>query len=294
MNESQLQTFMTVAEYKSYSKAAIILNVTQPTVTSRIKTLEENLGCSLFTRIGHDILLTEEGKRFIDYAHNILSYMDYSKEIANAHKDPGIKVGFTPGYSYSFIIELLKTIQSIKNVDIKVIEGHDSVSLNDRVLAGDIDLIFTREIVSNNPDITSEYLFDNNLVCVLPSDHRLCDKPVLCTQDLKNETIISFKRNSVLWSQIDKQLIGAQNITRIDVENNEMLLKAVSNGIGIGIIPELGTDDRYKTNVSIKHITEIDNISNKVYVHYRESSKMKDLAKKIIYAIINHKYSEVY
>ncbi|WP_010529964.1 hypothetical protein [Lentibacillus jeotgali] len=73
-----------------------------------------------------------------------------------------------------------------------------------------------------------------------------------------------------------------------------MLLKAVANGIGIGIIPELGIDERYTMNVSVSHITEIDNIHNKVYVQYRESSRVKDIAQKIIYAIINHKYSEAY
>ena len=61
MNESQLETFLTVAEYKSFSKAADILGVTQPTVTSRIKTLENILEYDLFTRDGHEITLTKEG-----------------------------------------------------------------------------------------------------------------------------------------------------------------------------------------------------------------------------------------
>jgi DNA-binding transcriptional LysR family regulator len=294
MNESQLQTFLNVAKYKSYSKAAVVLNVTQPTVTSRIKALEEILECELFTRTGHEIFLTKEGYLFFDYAKNILIYMDHSKEVPNMVKDPIIKVGFSPGYSYSFITELLLTIQSIRNIDIQIIEGYDSVSLNEGALSGDIDLIFTREILSNNPDFTSEYLFDNNLVCVLPRNHSLYDKQTLCAKDLEEETLISYKRNSALWNLIDKKLIGAHNKTRVDVANNEMLLKAVASGVGIGIIPELGIDRRYEADISVRHITEVDTISNKVYVQYRENSQMKHIAKKIIYAIINHKYSEVY
>ncbi|SFD39423.1 DNA-binding transcriptional regulator, LysR family [Lentibacillus persicus] len=293
MNESQLVTFLTVAQYKSYSKAAIMLEVTQPTITSRIKTLEEILDCSLFERNGHEIILTREGELFTDYAHNILSYMDYSREIPKMLKNPSIKIGFTPGYSYSFITEVLKTIQAVKDIDIQIIEGHDSVSLNERALAGEIDLIFTREILTNTPDITSEYLFDNNLVCVLPSDHRLSNKHILSTSDLKGETVLSYKRNSTLWRMIDKQLLGAKNITRVDVDNNEMLLKAVEDGIGIGIIPRLGIDNYCKPEIAVRKITEIDNIPNKVYVQYRETSQMKGIAKKVIYAIINHRYSAV-
>ncbi|WP_156288946.1 LysR family transcriptional regulator [Oceanobacillus salinisoli] len=293
MNEDQLQTFLTVAEYKSYSKAAVVLNVTQPTITSRIKALEDILQCNLFKRVGHEIFLTKEGNMFIEYAKNILIYMRHSKEIANMVKDPNIKVGFSPGYSYSFIVELLKTIKSIGEIDIQVLEGYDSVSLNEMILAGEVDLVFTRDVLSNNQDILSEYLFDNNLVIVLPRTHPLCQKSHLQLEDLNGETIISYRRKSALWKLIDQKLIRVANAIRIDVDNNEMLMQAVSNGIGIGIIPELGLDNRYKSYIEARSIEEVYNIPNKVYVQYRKSSQIKDFAKKIIYAIINHKYTAV-
>ncbi|WP_085505231.1 LysR family transcriptional regulator [Thalassobacillus devorans] len=292
MNECQLNTFLTIVKYKSYSKAAEVLDVTQPTVTSRIKALEEILQCQLFKRIGHEIYLTEEGNLFIEYAKNILLYINHSKEIPNMVKDPIIKVGFSPGYSHSFIVELLKTIKSIGDIDVQVIEGFDSVSLNERALSGEVDLIFTRNALSNNHDITSEYLFENNLVVVLPKEHALCQRESLGVKDLSGETIISYRRNSTLWNLIDKQLNGAQNITRMDVDNNEMLLNAVANEIGIGIIPKLGVDRRYESEVEVREIDEIYNIPNHVYVQFRNNSRIESLAKKIIYSIINHKYTE--
>ncbi|WP_028782162.1 LysR family transcriptional regulator [Thalassobacillus devorans] len=293
MNESQLHTFLTVVQHRSYSKAAEDLKVTQPTVTSRIKALEDILQCQLFKRIGHEIFLTEEANLFIEYAKNILIYINHSKEIPNMVKDPIIKVGFSPGYSHSFIVELLKTIKSLGDIDVQVIEGYDSVSLNERALSGEVDLIFTRNVLANNPDITSEYLFDNNLVVVLPKNHPLCQKQSLLVKDLSGETIISYRRNSTLWNLIDKQLIGAQNITRMDVDNNEMLLNAVANDIGIGIIPKLGIDKRYDAEVEVREIDEIYSIPNEVYVQFRNNSRIESLAKKIIYSIINHKYTEV-
>jgi DNA-binding transcriptional LysR family regulator len=291
MNESQLETFLTVSEYKSYSKAADALNVTQPTVTSRIKSLEDILKCELFTRTGHEISLTEEGIIFTEYAKNILININHSKEIKNMVKAPVIKVGFSPGYSYSFIIELLKAVKSIGNIDVQVADGYDSVSLNEKVLLGEVDLVFTRDMLPNSPYITSEYLFDNNLVVVLPIDHQLCKKHPLTIEDLNGETILSYKRNSELWKSIDHKLISAHDITRIEVENNEMLLNAVANELGIGIIPELGIDKKYKSSIVIKKIKTLTNIQNKVYVQYRINSQIEKLAKKIIYSVINHKYS---
>lgn len=293
MNESQLQSFLSVAKYRSYSKAAKVLNVTQPTITSRIKALENILGCNLFKRIGHEIFLTEEGNIFINYAKNISIYMNHSKEIVNMIKEPTIKVGFSPSYSYSFIVEVLKTIKLAGNVDIEVIEGHDSVSLNEMALAGEVDLIFTREALPASHDIISEYLFDNPLVVVIPKRHRLNKKQCLLLNDLNGETIISFRRNSPLWELVDQHLIGIQNVTRIDLDNNEMLIQAVANGIGIGITPKLTIDQKYKQHkVKIHEIKEISNIPNKVYVQYRENPRTRSLTKKIIYSIINYRYTQ--
>lgn len=293
MNDSQLQSFLSVAKYRSYSKAAEVLNVTQPTITSRIKALENILGCNLFKRIGHEIFLTEEAKLFISYAKNILIYMNHSKEIVNMIKEPTIKVGFSPSYSYSFIVEILKTVKLAGNVNIEVIEGYDSVSLNEMALAGEVDLIFTREALPARHDIISEYLFDNPLVVVIPKNHRLNKKKYLLLNDLNGETIISFRRNSPLWELIDQHLIGVQNLTRIDLDNNEMLIQAVANGIGIGITPILTIDQKYRQHkVKIYEIKEIYNIPNKVYVQYRENPRIKSLTKKIVYSIINYRYTQ--
>lgn len=292
MNESQLQSFLAVAKFKSYSKAAQKLNVTQPTITSRIKTLENILKCKLFKRVGHEIFLTKEGELFLNYAKNIAIYMNHSKEIVNMIKEPTIKVGFAPSYSYSFIVEVLKTVKLSGNVNIEVIEGYDSISLNKMALAGEVDLIFTREALPARHDIISEYLFDNPLVVVIPKQHPLNQKKRLRLNDLNGETIISFRRNSPLWKLIDQHLIGVKNITRIDLDNNEMLIQAVANGIGIGITPKLTIDHNCKFNkLEIHEIKEISSIPNKVYVQYRENPRIKTLTKKIIYSIINYRYS---
>ncbi|MFB4213969.1 LysR substrate-binding domain-containing protein [Shouchella sp. JSM 1781072] len=293
MNEYQLITFLAIVDYKSYSKAAKYLNVTQPTVTSRIKALEDILCCELFQRNGHEVFLTRQGDLFKDYAKNILIYMKQSKEITNLTKDPVIRVGFSPGYSYSFIVELLKTIKSIGKIDIQVIEGYDSVNLNERVLAGEIDLIFARNVLSENSDIESEFLFSNELVLVLPTTHPLTSYDQLSLHHLHKETIISFRRNTALWQLIDQKLLSVNELTRIDVDNNEMLLKAVSHNIGIGIIPKLGIDENYHLKTTTRKVAELTAIPNSVYVQYRKTPQIKHLAKKIIYSIINHKYSQI-
>ena len=62
MDNSQLETFLSVIKHQNYSKAAQFLNVTQPTVTARIKNLENELNCKLFNRDWKNVSLSNEGK----------------------------------------------------------------------------------------------------------------------------------------------------------------------------------------------------------------------------------------
>ncbi|MCG7336598.1 LysR family transcriptional regulator [Sporosarcina sp. ACRSM] len=288
MDKTQLETFLTIAKHKSYSKAATLLNVTQPTITARIKNLENELSCPLFIKVGRDTVLSKEGTVFFEYATNILTYMNHSKEVAKYTKYPEIRIGFSPGYSYSFITELLDAVISIDNLNITIMEGLDSCNLNEQIMAGDLDLVFTRNIQSHRPEIAAEYLFDNKLVAVLGQKHPLTKKKFLTPHDLQNETLISYRRNSNLWKEIDQRLIGISNIKRLEVDNNEMLKTIAESGLGIGITPSLGINKSNESDLVIKDIQEIGNIPNRVYVQYRKNSIIASPIKKIIYSIINH------
>lgn len=78
MDTHQLKAFVAVAEEESVSRAADRLFLTQPAVTRRLQTLEEQLGQPLFDRIGRRLLLTEAGKCLLPYARQILGLMDSS------------------------------------------------------------------------------------------------------------------------------------------------------------------------------------------------------------------------
>lgn len=288
MDQVQLETFITIAQEKSYSKAAAILNVTQPTVTARIKNLEGELYCELFKRIGREIMLTDEGHVFLEYANSILTYMNHSKEVTKSAKFPIIRIGFTPGYSYDFITKVIQTVTDLGDLGITVVEGDDSVKLNEQIQAGDFDVVFTRNVLSYKPEITSEYLFDNRLVGIVGKDHPFAKKEMLTLADFTDETLIGYRRNTQLWTEIEQQLIGIPNVKRIEVGNNEMLKNVVGTGLGIGITPFLGINSKIDTNVVIKDIEGINKIQNKVYVQYRNSSLIAQPIKQIIYSIINH------
>ena len=90
---------------------------------------------------------------------------------------------------------------------------------------------------------------------MLGHTHPLAKKEFLTPKDLQNQTLISYRRNSSLWREINQRLIGIPDIKRIDVDNNEMLKTIVEGGLGIGITPALGIKKSNEMKLIIKDIT---------------------------------------
>jgi LysR family transcriptional regulator, regulator of the ytmI operon len=288
----QLETFFTVIEHKNFSKAAEILNVTQPTVSARIKNLEYELDCCLFEKDKKNITLSKEGEVFFHYAKNILLNMNHAKEATKNIKFHRIKVGFSPGFSYSFITQLITSILSIENIEVSIYEGRDSHVLNEQILSGEMDIVFTRNITSHKPYIVSEFLFDDNLVLICGKEHRLAKVDNILPEDLSGETLICYQRHTPIWAEIEHQLIGVKNIKRVEVGNNEMVKSVVSQGLGVGITAYIGIDESEKSILVVKDIDKIRTIPNKVFVQYRKNSLIEKPIKKIIYSVINHELGQ--
>ncbi|WP_256200845.1 LysR family transcriptional regulator [Virgibacillus halodenitrificans] len=102
MNYERLKTFIAVAEKKSFSEAARILFVTQPTITSQIKALEEELNTKLFERTTKKVKMTQSAKILLQHAKEIVRLSDLAKkEIQDIEEttygELGIGCSFTIG-----------------------------------------------------------------------------------------------------------------------------------------------------------------------------------------------------
>ena len=97
MEFREISTFLQVAQYQSFSKAARHLGYSQAAVTIQIKQLEQELGVHLFDRIGKQISLTHQGQVFYQYAVSIRNELEQAK---NAVSDPSTLSGkLCPGSS---------------------------------------------------------------------------------------------------------------------------------------------------------------------------------------------------
>ncbi|MCA1932480.1 MAG: LysR family transcriptional regulator, partial [Calditerrivibrio sp.] len=80
MDFKQIEAFVYVAKYKSFSRAAEKMLLSQPTISTHINTLEEELNIKLFDRLSREVILTDAGQLFYDYAVDMMDLRERSIE----------------------------------------------------------------------------------------------------------------------------------------------------------------------------------------------------------------------
>ena len=143
MDLRQIRTFAYVAEHKSFSKAAKILNIAQPAVSRQIQSLEQELQTHLLFRNTRGVELTESGRILLSLGSEILAMADRLKEVLINNDDKArgeVTIGILPSVMAFFTTPLLEECRrTFPDVTIHVEEGLDAL-LKEWLAVGRIDL----------------------------------------------------------------------------------------------------------------------------------------------------------
>lgn len=238
-----LQTFLTVVEEMSFSRAAERLGIAQPPLSRQIQRLEAKLEVKLFDRTRPHIQLTSAGEVFADGAQRILQQVDQSVRVTQL-ANQGIVGQLTVGVDSSSAacdqaVQLLHSYQErCPSVQVEVKEMHVDAQLR-ALQAGEIDLGFVAPCPIPE-DLSMEILVQEPLVAVLPSTHSLVNQEQVSLKDLKDEPLIMDTRRFEGWSGIgDFLLQDAQFQPKIiqSASDSRLILSFVASGLGISILP---------------------------------------------------------
>jgi len=173
MEIGQLRAFVAAAREKSFTHAAEILSLTQPSVTARIQTLEQELKLPLFLRKGRSISLTDGGKAFLPYAERMLSVLEEAEEaVRNVREGTAgrFTLGANPTLSSNLIAPVLSEFhREYPQVEIYLRSGNSGqvveMVLDDVVQLG----VAAGPIV--NQEIRTLHSFKDELIVVVGPQH---------------------------------------------------------------------------------------------------------------------------
>lgn len=181
VNLYYIKYFVTLAEYKHYTKAANALCITQPSLSHAISQLEKELGVPLFERSGRNTTLTRFGQEFLVYAKQTLSTIDEGVEsIKKSARGEGIiRLGFLRPLGVDIIPELVtEYMNKNKGRDIQFTFNTD---VTGRLVEGMIDRKYD-VLFCSCPDevcgLTAKKVMQERLVLIAPKGHpvmSMCD-----------------------------------------------------------------------------------------------------------------------
>ncbi len=173
MDTTLAKTFLAIAEAGSFVDAAERLHVTQSTVSSRIKALEDMLGRSLLQRSKSGATLTPSGQQFHKHALAIVRVWEHARlevGLAETHRDH-LSVGGQLSLWDGFLLHWLAWMrENIPDIAVTATSG-SSIGLMDRLTEGTLDLAIMYR-PTNRPSLIIEHLFDEELVLVSGGDER--------------------------------------------------------------------------------------------------------------------------
>ncbi|QHA91044.1 LysR family transcriptional regulator [Bacillus sp. N1-1] len=177
MEINQLKAFELVVRLGSFSKASRYLNVSQPTISLRIKELEKSVGGSLFHRVGKNMELTDLGQGFLPYASQALEVLLKGLERAQSIKEGKrgeVKIGTLPTFTTGlFTSTLIEMHENYPEIDLVIHTGH-----NQQILEMLYDGFIKMGLITHpffNSDLKTLLLMKEPLILVAHKHHKLSE-----------------------------------------------------------------------------------------------------------------------
>ena len=242
MLDPKLETFITVAELKNFTKAAQALNLTQPAVSNHINQLEKEYNTKLFMRKKKDFTLTNEGKIALTYARRLKALHDKMiQKIADEQTSSShIKIGITHTSENNNITEVLaQYANQMHNITITIIT--DSINnLYDMLENYQLDIAIV-DGKKQSGKLNYLMLDTDYLVCVLSSQHPLAKNSSISLNQLKKENMILRLPSSSTRSLFEATLISINESidsfnVLLEVDNVSTIKQLVMNNFGVSIL----------------------------------------------------------
>ncbi len=281
MNYEQLKTFLLVADKKSFSEAARILHLAQPTVTAHIKSLEIYLNIKLFERTNKHVHLTTAGNILYKYTKEIVKLSEQAEneilELSKTiHGNLVVACSLTIGENIiPQILMRFRNTNPLIKINVEVTNTNVILTkIRDRIL--DIGLI---EAPIDDPNLILEPFMEDKLV-LISKPNFISKKEDVRVNDLVSLPLILREKGSGTRTVMDLHLkrLGL-NPSDLNIElelgSTEAVKAAVESGLGVSIVSESAVRKELQLNLlEIIPIKDIE-FSRHFYVVYHRDTIFK-------------------
>lgn len=245
MTFDQIQSFYLAATLGTFRQAAERLHTTQPGISARIGALENHLNVSLFSRKGHKIALTPEGRRFLTFAEDLLEIQSMAiRALDNRDELNGvIRIGASDTMAITWIPECLGFLR--KKYSEATFELHvgPSFRILEELQNRELDIAFILG-PNSGPEMVDHPLCTCPMVTVASPALGLGSSKI-DPKRFEKMDVVTFERLTLPYQQLRRDLrnagISAANLS--PVTSLPMIILMVKKGLGIGVIPRAAVEE---------------------------------------------------
>jgi DNA-binding transcriptional LysR family regulator len=242
MNLEHFITFQRLAREKSFSETAVSLEISQPTVTLRIKEMEEQVGKLLVHRIGQFVTLTEAGEDFLSYVNRTLRDLGEGKEkIRHLHtpNPPKIRLASTSSIS-GYLLPRFLNEWNQKSPETRItLCSCPTRDVLHMIKDGIVDIGIVRGTQFDAP-LESATLYHDPICLIVNPKHPLAvhsEDQAIPIYQVRKEPIILYRSNA--WKAMNKVFLSCGVLPHIVAELSHVMTvkKLVQSGMGIAFLP---------------------------------------------------------
>ena len=226
----QIQTFVTIADTGSFTRAAEEVHRTQSAVSMQMRRLEERLGKPLFEKDGRANRLTEEGERLLTYGRRLLRLnRETLAAFDDASLEGSIRIGTPDDYADRFLPEIMaRFARSNPRVELSVV-CEPTVNLVDHLKRGHLDIAI---VTHSNERSASEVVRREPLLWVTSANHSIHEEEVLP---------LAVGRTTCMWRRAACDVLDAMGRDYRILFSSwsaTVLIATVLSGQAVSVLPE--------------------------------------------------------
>lgn len=240
MRLTQLRSFHAVARAGGFTGAARMLHISQPTVTTQVRFLEETYGIELFYRRGHKVTLTPLGEQLYELAQRIFALesetihlLEDSGELKSGH----LRVGAVGPFH---VTEMLARFnQRYPGLEVSVRVGNSEV-VQQELLDYRTDVAVLAQF-TDDPRFHAVPYSRHPVVIFVPREHRFASRRSIRIAELEGEPMIMREEGSTTRKALDDALrkAGVRPRVVMEIGSREAIREAVIMGVGIAAVSEI-------------------------------------------------------
>ena len=286
MDFRQLKSFVTVVEFKSFSKAAEKLHIAQPTISTHVRQLEEELGSRLILRTTKSIEITTQGWDAYRYASKILDLRDCILDHCTANAKSILRIGASTIPATYILPTMLAKFAEFSSDTYFNVSQTNGQAVIDGVFDGQFDLGFAGMEAEREGMICQPFC-RNRMVIIAPvTEHYLNLQNHISPRELLlQEPVVLREKGS---QKSANRYLMSLDINEDDmnvvarVNDQETVKNMVATGMGISMISEIAARDMIRARRLLKFELPDFQFQNQIYLVYRDRFNMLPAVQDVI------------